>query len=107
MSAKPYTAAKRCSPAFYLALETITISIGELTKAVRDSDKQTIESIMRWFNDRQQVPFGYGWCLSITGANPNAVRERINAIVKKSTRGRRNASVVYRQRYNVAAHAAA
>ncbi len=30
-----------------------------------------------WFNERHQTPGGYGWCLGVSGGNPNVIRRSI------------------------------
>jgi hypothetical protein len=35
-------------------------------------------SALRWFNEREQGVFGYGWCLVRSSANPNQIRTVIN-----------------------------
>jgi len=46
--------------------------------AVRDlSKKQYQAEALGWFNERSIVVGGYGWCLFVSGANPNAIRKII------------------------------
>ena len=69
--------------------------IGSAKKAVQSSgDFQTNRGIMMetvidrgiaslgnealaWFNERSTIVCGYGWCLGVSGANPNAIRRKI------------------------------
>ena len=36
----------------------------------------------KWFDERNEVPFGYGWCLGVTGLRPNLIRKEIERIDK-------------------------
>ena len=36
------------------------------------------DEAMKWFNERSDEPFGYGWCLYVTGLNPRDVRKAIS-----------------------------
>ena len=44
--------------------------------------KQTNEKLRKealaWFNDGSDKPFGYRWCLGLSGSNPNGIRQQIN-----------------------------
>lgn len=61
------------NPAFYLALELIVQSVRDSTSRV----PHYREEALAWFRERSQMPCGYGWCLRVTGANPNVVRKYI------------------------------
>ncbi|MCK9544589.1 MAG: hypothetical protein M0R03_21420 [Novosphingobium sp.] len=52
----------------------------ELAKdTIKDALKRYNKNVW-WFKERSQEPFGYGWCLDITGINPNKIRELINTV---------------------------
>ena len=46
--------------------------------AMRDlSQKEHQNEALAWFNERSTIVCGYGWCLGVSGANPNAIRRKI------------------------------
>ena len=46
--------------------------------AMRDlSHKEHQSEALAWFNERSTIVCGYGWCLGVSGANPNAIRRKI------------------------------
>lgn len=40
------------------------------------------DEAIKWFNERSTIGFGYGWCLGLSGYNPNTIRRIINKIAK-------------------------
>jgi len=80
---------------FHLALELITTSINDIAvppkrlggkKVSQNSALQLARDAFAWFNRREMTPCGYGWCLSVTGANPNVLRARIMRAVRARER---------------------
>jgi hypothetical protein len=57
-------------PEALLAAEMIIITLNDC----RSKDKHLRNEALAWFDMREQSPFGYGWCLSLTHANPNMIR---------------------------------
>lgn len=39
------------------------------------------KNALKWFNERSGEVFGYGWCLSVSGMNPNVIRAKINELI--------------------------
>ena len=71
-----------------LALETIMNALYDIRDRNKPSDnrgagnrQQNFRNAMAWFKRRDQEVFGYGWCLVMTGANPNDCRRLINEIL--------------------------
>ena len=51
--------------------------------AMRDlSQKEHQNEALAWFNERSTIVCGYGWCLGVSGANPNAIRRKIVETMK-------------------------
>ena len=72
-------------PTFLLALEMITFSVAEIKRGCKpDSTREEREyakDALTWFNERLCTPCGYGWCLQVTKANPNAIRTKLIRII--------------------------
>jgi len=69
-----------------LATEMIALTIADLGKCKTRAEER---DIIKWFDARSQEPMGYGWCLSVSGANPNSVRKLITDTVMENKRKRR------------------
>ena len=83
------TISKHLPPDRYmdLAQQTIVQALADVrgySHRARDWDGKCRREAMAWFNERSTKPFGYGWCLEVSGMNPNAIRDAIN----KYTNGR-------------------
>jgi hypothetical protein len=71
-----------------MAHETICLALLDLNplRETKDSKVRRLkirEETIAWFKQRSTEPFGYGWCLNLTGYNPNALRKYINLPVDK------------------------
>ena len=50
-----------------------------IVQAVRDlGDRRYRDDALAWLNTRETSLLGYGWCLGLSGANPNLVRAAIS-----------------------------
>jgi len=68
-----------------MARETILISLADLQEFSQRTDgHHELQDVLKWFNDRHTVAFGYGWCLEQSGMNPNDIRIGINKILKSA-----------------------
>lgn len=65
-----------------IAIETIQGALNDL-KHRKVNNSHIHDSAIQWFNERSTEPFGYGWALEYSSANPNAVRHSINKILHK------------------------
>ena len=50
---------------------------GREKKVFEDNGKNAI----KWFNERSEEIFGYGWCLHYSRLNPNSIRKIINRLL--------------------------
>jgi len=79
-----------------MAAETILVSLADIRrwsdmkkpKCKKDICLNVVRTryknmALKWFNERSDGPFGYGWCLVLTGYNPNQIRKLINQYLEK------------------------
>lgn len=45
--------------------------------------QKSISETLCWFNSRETTPLGYGWCLGLSGLNPNVIRRSIDRILRE------------------------
>lgn len=66
-----------------LARETIMIALADLQNSFEPYEKPYVRhELLDWFNRRSMAPFGYGWCLTQSGMNPNDIRRGIDLMQK-------------------------
>jgi len=72
-----------------MATEIITLGLRDIkkkpngNKTNRNKIKMNKELSIKWFNERSQEPFGYGWCLQYSELNPNLIRKLINRFMEE------------------------
>jgi hypothetical protein len=69
-----------------MAIEMILVSLSDL-KSCEFAHEE--ENLLAWFKERSQEVGGYGWCLLVSGANPNMLRKEIIGALKESRARRR------------------
>jgi hypothetical protein len=71
----------------WMAAEAILNALNDLTppKPHTTMKRRNKNLALQWFKDRDQKPFGYGWCLAVCEVNPNFIRRELNLRLKGST----------------------
>jgi hypothetical protein len=82
-----------------LSAEMIMLAIKDFHPGKNKDDRMGRELsrdlAVKWFNDRDDTMFGYGFCLEYSELNPNSLRKLINGVlddkdfIRKNTAGKR------------------